>query len=65
MYQAELAKQRYGAITTEIVDAPEFYLPRLSPAIPGEESGRLLRPWRHRRVLPIGTGAKLTQGASA
>ena len=25
MYQAELAKKRYGAITTEIVDAPEFY----------------------------------------
>ena len=25
MYQAELDKKRYGKITTEIVDAPEFY----------------------------------------
>jgi peptide-methionine (S)-S-oxide reductase len=25
MYGAELAKAGYGAITTEIVDAPEFY----------------------------------------
>jgi len=25
MYEAELKKKRYGAITTEIVDAPEFY----------------------------------------
>ena len=25
MYAAELAKKRFGAITTEIVDAPEFY----------------------------------------
>jgi peptide-methionine (S)-S-oxide reductase len=25
MYQAELTKAGYGAITTEIVDAPEFY----------------------------------------
>lgn len=25
MYQAELGKKRYGAITTEIIDAPEFY----------------------------------------
>ncbi len=25
MFQAELAKKRYGDITTEIIDAPEFY----------------------------------------
>ena len=25
MYEQELKKKRYGAITTEIVDAPEFY----------------------------------------
>jgi peptide-methionine (S)-S-oxide reductase len=25
MFQAELTKKRYGAITTEILDAPEFY----------------------------------------
>jgi peptide-methionine (S)-S-oxide reductase len=25
MYQAELNKKRYGTITTEILDAPEFY----------------------------------------
>ncbi len=25
MYEKELAKKRYGAVTTEIVDAPEFY----------------------------------------
>jgi len=25
MYQKELAAKRYGAITTEVLDAPEFY----------------------------------------
>jgi len=57
MYQAELAKQRYGAITTEIVDAPEFYLPRtitsntwrrIRPAIAAMAAPRVL-PDRHRR----------------
>ena len=52
MYQKELDKQRYGAITTEIVDAPRVLFRRgLSPAVSGEEPVRLLRPRRHRRVV--------------
>jgi peptide-methionine (S)-S-oxide reductase len=43
-YQKALSAKGLGGITTEI--AP------LSPAISGQESGRLLRSRRHRRVVP-------------
>ena len=53
MYQQELTEKRYGTITTEIVDAAGVLLRRgLPSAISGEESLRLLRPRRHRRVVP-------------
>ncbi len=53
MYQKELNAKGYGAITTEIVDAPRVLLRRgLSPAVSGQEPVRLLRARRHRRVVP-------------
>jgi peptide-methionine (S)-S-oxide reductase len=65
MYEPELAKRRYGGITTEIVDAPEFYFaedyhqqylaknPRGYCGLGGTGVS-----------CPIGTGAKLAHGAS-
>ena len=53
MFQRELARAGYGAITTEIADGRPVLLRRgLPPAVPGEEPGRLLRPRRHRRLVP-------------
>ena len=52
-YQKSLTAAGYGKITTEIREAPEFYLRRgLPPAVPGQESGRLLRHRRDGRELP-------------
>ena len=43
----------FGPITTEIVAGAGVLLRRgLPPAVPGEEPRRLLRPRRHRRVVP-------------
>ena len=66
MYEAELAKKRYGAITTEIVDAPEFYFAEdyhqqylaKNPSGYCGHGGTGIS-------CPIGTGAKIAAGASA
>src|SRR5262249_46143005 len=66
MYEQELEKKRYGAITTEIVDAPEFYF-----AEDYHQQYLAKNPFGYCGLggtgvsCPIGTGAKLTQGASA
>ena len=53
MYQKALAAKGLGAITTEIAPRRRILFRRgLSPAISRQESGRLLRARRHRRVLP-------------
>ena len=52
-FQEQLSKRGYGAITTEIRPGAGVLLRRgLPPAVPGEESRRLLRARRHRRLLP-------------
>ena len=64
MYEAELAKKRYGAITTEIVDAPPFYF-----AEDYHQQYLAKNPFGYCGhggtgvSCPIGTGAKL--GATA
>lgn len=66
MYEQELKNKRYGAITTEIVDAPEFYFAE-------DYHQQYLEKNPHGYCglggtgvsCPIGTGAKLTQGAPA
>jgi peptide-methionine (S)-S-oxide reductase len=66
MYGQELKNKRYGAITTEIVDAPEFYFAE-------DYHQQYLEKNPHGYCglggtgvsCPIGTGAKLTQGAPA
>jgi len=66
MYQAELDKSRYGTITTEIVDAPTFYF-----AEDYHQQYLAKNPFGYCGLggtgvsCPIGTGAKLTQPASA
>ena len=66
MYQKELDKQRYGAITTEIVDAPEFYF-----AEDYHQQYLAKNPFGYCGLggtgvsCPIATGAKLTQAAGA
>jgi peptide-methionine (S)-S-oxide reductase len=66
MYGQELAKKGHGAITTEIVDAPEFYF-----AEDYHQQYLAKNPLGYCGhggtgvSCPIGTGAKLTQGASA
>ena len=66
MYETELAKKRYGAITTEIVDAPPFYF-----AEDYHQQYLAKNPFGYCGLggtgvsCPIGAGAKLTQGASA
>ena len=66
MYEQELKKKRYGAITTEVVDAPEFYF-----AEDYHQQYLAKNPFGYCGLggtgvsCPIGTGAKLTQGASA
>jgi len=66
MYQEELVKKRYGAITTEILDAPEFYF-----AEDYHQQYLAKNPSGYCGLggtgvsCPIGTGAKLAQGTSA
>jgi peptide-methionine (S)-S-oxide reductase len=66
MYEAELAKKRYGAISTEIVDAPEFYF-----AEDYHQQYLAKNPYGYCGLggtgvsCPIGTGAKLAQGVTA
>ena len=60
MYEKELAKKRYGAITTEIVDAPPFYF-----AEDYHQQYLAKNPFGYCGLggtgvsCPIGTGAKL------
>ena len=52
-YGKAMAAKGYGAITTEIFDAPTVLLRRgLSSAVSRQEPGRLLRARRHGRCLP-------------
>jgi len=66
MYAGELAKKRFGAITTEIVDAGEFYF-----AEDYHQQYLAKNPFGYCGLggtgvsCPIGTGAKLAQGANA
>ena len=66
MYEKELKKKRYGAITTEVVDAPEFYF-----AEDYHQQYLAKNPFGYCGLggtgvsCPIGTGAKLRQGAPA
>jgi peptide-methionine (S)-S-oxide reductase len=66
MYEQELKKKRYGAITTEIVEAPEFYF-----AEDYHQQYLAKNPFGYCGLggtgvsCPIGTGAKLTQSAPA
>jgi peptide-methionine (S)-S-oxide reductase len=66
MYVKALAKKGYGAVTTEIVDAPEFYF-----AEDYHQQYLAKNPFGYCGLggtgvsCPIGTGAKLAQGASA
>src|SRR5262249_54694722 len=66
MYERELKNKRYGSITTEIVDAPEFYF-----AEDYHQQYLAKNPFGYCGLggtgvsCPIGTGAKLTQGAPA
>ena len=56
-YQRALAAKGYGAITTEILRRAGVLLRRgLPPAIPVEESWRLLRPRRDRSLVSDRTG---------
>ena len=66
MYQKELDKQRYGAITTKIVDAPAFYF-----AEDYHQQYLAKNPFGYCGhggtgvSCPIGTGARLSQAAGA
>jgi peptide-methionine (S)-S-oxide reductase len=66
MYGQELKKKRYGDITTEIADAPEFYF-----AEDYHQQYLARNPFGYCGLggtgvaCPIGTGAKLSQGATA
>jgi len=66
MYQAELKKQGYGPVTTEILDAPPFYF-----AEDYHQQYLAKNPFGYCGhggtgvSCPIGTGAKLKQGATA
>jgi peptide-methionine (S)-S-oxide reductase len=66
MYQEALAPRRYGAITTEVLDAPEFYF-----AEDYHQQYLAKNPHGYCGLggtgvsCPIGTGAKLVQGARA
>ena len=66
MYQQELNKKGYGAITTEIVDAPEFYF-----AEDYHQQYLARNPFGYCGLggtgvsCPIGTGARLKQGETA
>ena len=67
-YQEELSRAGYGSITTEILDAPDFYHRRrrrlllrraVPPAVSFEESGRLLRIGWNGCRLPGGPDPEL------
>ena len=66
MYQKELAQKRYGAITTEILDAPDFYF-----AEDYHQQYLAKNPFGYCGLggtgvsCPIGTGARLKQAAGA
>jgi peptide-methionine (S)-S-oxide reductase len=66
MYEQELKKKRYGAISTEVVDAPEFYF-----AEDYHQQYLAKNPMGYCGLggtgvsCPIGTGARLTQGTPA
>ena len=66
MYEKELASRRYGPITTEIVEAPEFYF-----AEDYHQQYLAKNPMGYCGLggtgvsCPVGTGAKLEQGATA
>ena len=52
MFGDALKSKRYGAVTTEILRRADVLFRRgLSPAVSRQESGWLLRTWRHRREL--------------
>jgi peptide-methionine (S)-S-oxide reductase len=65
-YEEELKKKRYGAITTEIINAPEFYF-----AEDYHQQYLAKNPFGYCGLggtgvaCPIGAGAKLSQGATA
>jgi peptide-methionine (S)-S-oxide reductase len=66
MYEQELAKKRYDAITTEIVDAPAFYFAEdYHQQYVAKNPGGYCGHGGTGVSCPIGTGAKLTQGATA
>ena len=66
MYETELAKKRYGAITTEIVEAPEFYFAEdYHQQYLAKNPGGYCGLGGTGVSCPIGTGAKLAQGAGA
>jgi len=66
MYDKELAKKRYGAITTEIVEAPPFYF-----AEDYHQQYLAKNPFGYCGLggtgvsCPVGSGAKLGEGATA
>ena len=61
LFQEQLSNRGFGAITTEILPAPEFLLRRgLPPAVPGQESRRLLRHRRHWCDLSSGCRGSLS-----
>jgi peptide-methionine (S)-S-oxide reductase len=66
MYEQELIKERFGAVTTEIVDAPEFYF-----AEDYHQQYLAKNPMGYCGLggtgvsCPIGTGARLSQGTPA
>ena len=64
-YQAQLSAAGYGRITTEILPARRVLLRRgLPPAVPRQESRRLLRSRRHGRQLSGRGGSALTSRAT-
>ncbi len=63
-YQQALSASRHGEITTEIGDGRPVLLRRgLSPAVPAQGPERLLRPRRHRRLVPRRAGERLLDTA--
>jgi peptide-methionine (S)-S-oxide reductase len=66
MYEQELKKKRYGAVTTEIMDAPEFYF-----AEDYHQQYLAKNPFGYCGLggtgvaCPIGTGTKVAQGTTA
>src|SRR5260221_13046256 len=66
MYKNALAGKRYGKITTEILDAPEFYFAEdYHQQYLAKNPGGYCGLGGSGVSCPIGTGAKLSQGATA